>query len=85
MQHLRFFEAHSNKVFRELNGDTSVSGFSEWITIYAEQVPRDELEADQNVDRAVFAFHFDKEVNKTHSVPFKFVVKPVRSTSSSNL
>lgn len=77
VQNLRFYEAHSNKVFRELPSDTSVASFNDWIQIYAEQTPQDELEADENVDRAVFVFHFDKEPNKTHGVPFKFVVKPV--------
>lgn len=81
VQNLRFYEAHSNKVFRELPSDTSVSGFNEWVTIYAEQTPQEELDADENVDRAVFVFHFDKEPSKSHGVPFKFVVKPVSLTT----
>jgi len=29
-------------------------------------------------DKLISVFHFSKEVQRTHGVPFKFVVKPVR-------
>jgi len=76
-QNLRFYEAHSSRVYKELSRDNSVASFSEFVAIYAEQIPQDELDADENTDKAVYAFHFDKEPNKPHGVPFKFVVKPV--------
>lgn len=77
VQNLRFYESHSSRVYKELGRDNSVATFSEFVTIYAEQIPQDELEADENTDKAVYAFHFDKEPSKPHGVPFKFVVKPV--------
>lgn len=79
-QNLRFYEAHSCRVYKELSRDNPVSAFSEFVTIYAEQIPQDELEADENTDKAVYAFHFDKDASKAHGVPFKFVVKPVSCT-----
>ena len=82
MQNIRFYEAHGGKVFKELTSDMPVVNFSDYVTIYAEQIPQDELVADEATDRAVYAFHFDKEPSKVHGVPFKFVVKPVCSRSS---
>lgn len=74
---VRFYEVHSNKVFKELDDDHPVSGFNNFITIYAELTPKEEDDADPAVDRPVYCFHFDKEPTKVHSVPFKFIVKPV--------
>lgn len=73
---LRFIEVHSSKVYKELPLDQPVQSFSDYITVYAERTPQDELDADDAVDRAVYAFHFDKDPSKTHGIPFKFVVKP---------
>ena len=42
-----------------------------------QEIPRDELEAD-DADKVISVFHFSKEVSRTHGVPFRFVVKPVR-------
>jgi ubiquitin carboxyl-terminal hydrolase 7 len=38
----------------------------------------EELEAD-DLDKVIGVFHFTKELSRTHGVPFKFVVKRVRS------
>lgn len=78
VQNIRFYEVHSSRVYKELGRDNSVASFNEFVTIYAEQIPQDEIEADENTDKAVYAFHFDKDASKAHGVPFKFVVKPVR-------
>jgi ubiquitin carboxyl-terminal hydrolase 7 len=42
-----------------------------------QEIPVEELEAD-DADKVISVFHFSKEVQRTHGVPFKFVVKPVR-------
>jgi len=39
-------------------------------------VPKEELEADDS-DKIIGAFHFSKDVTRTHGVPFKFVAKQV--------
>lgn len=41
-----------------------------------QEVPREELEADDS-DKVIGVFHFSKELQRTHGVPFKFVVKRV--------
>lgn len=73
---LRLYEVHGNKIYKELRYEDSVAAFNEYVTIYAEQIPKEEHEADETVDRAVYAFHFDKEASRSHGIPFKFVVKP---------
>ena len=73
---IRFFEVHNSKVHKELNENFSVASITEYITLYAESTPEEEKNADED-DAAIYAFHFDKEPNKPHGVPFKFVVKPV--------
>lgn len=74
---LRFYEVHGYKIYLDLTEDHPVSKFNEFVTIYAELVTEEEDEADPNVDRMVYCFHFDKDLAKLHSVPFRFIVKPV--------
>lgn len=73
---IRIYEAQSCKVYKELDGNFSVTALNEFVTLYAEKIPEEELKADES-DRFICAFHFDKEPNKTHSVPFRFLVKHV--------
>jgi len=41
-----------------------------------QEIPQEELEADDS-DKVIGVFHFSKELQRTHGVPFKFVVKRV--------
>ncbi|KAJ5176850.1 uncharacterized protein N7482_002727 [Penicillium canariense] len=75
LQEVKIFEAHSGKLYKELRDDTNVSAINEYSTLYAERVPAEELNMEDD-DRLVGAFNFDREPNRTHGVPFKFVVKP---------
>ena len=77
IQNLRFYEVHTGRIYKELSNEAPVQNFNEWVTIYGEQIPQEEQDADTTTDRAVYAFHFDKEPNKWHGVPFKLVVKQV--------
>jgi ubiquitin carboxyl-terminal hydrolase 7 len=47
----------------------------------SQEIPQEELEADEH-DKTISVFHFHKEVSRTHGVPFRFVVKPVRNSCS---
>ena len=76
MQKVRLYEAHGGKVYKELGEDTQVATISEYTNLYAETMPDEERNPDEG-DVAMFCFHFDKEPNKPHGVPFKFIVKPV--------
>jgi len=51
-----------------------IGNIPEPVELYAEEVPREELEADDS-DKVISVFHFSKELSRTHGVPFKFVVK----------
>lgn len=74
-RNLRILEAQGGKIARELPQDVAVNSISEFTVLFAEIIPDEELEAPDD-DRFVYAFHFDKEPNKPHGVPFKFIVKP---------
>lgn len=76
LQTTRVYDAHSNKVSKELNDNYSVAGIQDTITLYAERVPEDEIKMEEG-EFKVNAFNFDKEPIKSHGVPFIFVVKPV--------
>ena len=75
VQNIRFYEAHNGKIYRELSGDLSVTGITEFVTIFAEKIPDEEINATED-EQDIYCYHFDKEPNKTHSVPFKFLIKP---------
>ena len=62
-------------MYRELSEDFSITGVNEFVSLYAERMPDEEINAMDN-DRAIYCFHFDKEPSKPHGVPFKFILKP---------
>ena len=73
---IRIYEAHGGKVYKELHADHQVVALSEFTNLYAEVIPEEERNAEEG-DSAIYCFHYDKEPNKPHGVPFKFLVKPV--------
>lgn len=74
MQNLRIYEAHGGKVYKELGDDFNVTGVNEFVVLYAEKIPDEELNAPDGTP-SIYAFHYDKEPSKPHGVPFKFVLK----------
>lgn len=76
IKHVRIFEAHNGKIYNELKEDFSIAGLNEFVTLYAELIPQEELDMTDG-ERLINAFNFDREPGKPHGVPFKFVVKPV--------
>jgi ubiquitin carboxyl-terminal hydrolase 7 len=74
-QNIRIIEVHSGKIHKELIDDFNVTGINEFTTLYAEKIPEEELAASDD-DRFIYCYHFDKEPNKPHGVPFKFLLKP---------
>ena len=78
---IRVYEAHNARVYKELSRDYSVTSLNDYSTLYAEEIPEEERNA-QEGDKSIFAFHFDKEINRPHSIPFKFLVKPVCISAS---
>ncbi|RMD43270.1 hypothetical protein DV735_g1801, partial [Chaetothyriales sp. CBS 134920] len=79
VQKLRVFEVHACKIFKELSDSISVIAVSEFNMLYCEKIPSEELNPPEGA-QAIYAYHFDKETNKAHSVPFKFILKPGETT-----
>ncbi|MCJ1395349.1 hypothetical protein MMC18_008233 [Xylographa bjoerkii] len=71
----RIYFVQNSKIQKELPLDYPVTSILEYYTLIAERIPEDERNA-QEGDRAIYAFHFDKEANKVHGIPFKFYIKP---------
>jgi len=78
MKNIRIFEAHTGRLLKVLTNDYGVLGIADYVDIFAEKIPEDELNMDEG-DRFVHAFHFHKEPVKVHirGIPFRFVVKNV--------
>ena len=74
--HLRVFEAHNGKIYRESKRDLGIAALNEFVTLYAERIPQEEIDMTEG-EFVINCFNFDREPGKPHGVPFKFVVKPV--------
>ena len=75
---VRFYEAHTSKVYKLLPLTHNVMALNEFMTIYAERIPDEEKEGRSEVDkgdRQICCFHFEKEPSKPHGVPFLFAMK----------
>ncbi|KAH0446021.1 hypothetical protein IEQ34_025144 [Dendrobium chrysotoxum] len=73
---IRIFEVVGNgRQQREFNGGEMIGNISELTDLFGEEVPVEELQA-RDDDKIVNVFHFSKDANRTHGVPFKFVIKP---------
>lgn len=76
---IRVYETSSNRVYRETPRATPVMNFNEYVQIYAERIPEEELTAaDENM---IQVFHFQNEVNRVHGVPFKFLLIEVSNAA----
>ena len=73
-QKVRIYEVRGNKVYKELLPDDPVAMVSEFAALYAEKMPEEEQDAGRR--DFVDCFHFEKEPNKPHGIPFRFLVKP---------
>ncbi|KAK4622245.1 Ubiquitin carboxyl-terminal hydrolase 21 [Fulvia fulva] len=76
IDHIRFYEVHSNKVYKVIPRTHGVLALNEFMSVYAERIPEEEKELDQEKgDRLLYCFHFEKEPSKSHGVPFIFLLK----------
>ena len=75
---IRIFEiSKDGKTQKEFTGAEMIGNIPDPVDLYAEEITQEELEAEET-DKIISVFHFSKDVTRTHGVPFKFVVKPVR-------
>lgn len=70
---IRAYEIHSNKIHKELPRGYPVKDITEYINIMLERIPEEEL-AQPNGSQYIYAFHFQSEPSKVHSIPFKFLI-----------
>ncbi|KAG8529786.1 uncharacterized protein KY384_005267 [Bacidia gigantensis] len=75
MQNLRIYEISSGRIHREYRMDTPLTTITEYSSLVAEVIPEEERNLEDD-DVPICCFHFDKEPNKAHGIPFKFVIKP---------
>lgn len=79
---IRIFDEMDGKFDKEFDDNTWRVAISTRpnIKVYAEQIPEEEIVAG---DTACFinVFHFQRVLNRTHSVPFKFLLREVRVTN----
>lgn len=86
---IRVFEAIDNKFHREFDLSDSIHKLSDHMNarLYVEEIPEEEvntppsMENDNNNDeeqvqqqRFIPVFHYQRDVSRTHSIPFKFLV-----------
>ncbi len=76
IQNVRIYETHGGKVHKIYYPESSISLVSEFVALYAEVIPEEEKHMAEG-EVMISCFHFDKDSNKPHGVPFRFVVKPV--------
>ena len=76
LQRVHIFEVQSSRIVREYDYESSVVPILEHAILYAEIEGDEEREIGEG-ERFGYAFHFDREVGKGHSVPFRFVIKEV--------
>jgi ubiquitin carboxyl-terminal hydrolase 7 len=74
---IRVYGVHNNKCHKELHREYSVVSISDYVTIVAERIPEEDIDA--SPAHFIWAFHFQGEPNKPHGYPFKFLLKEVSS------
>lgn len=75
----KFDKEYTDKLWREA---ISVRPF---LKVYAEEIPEEEADMDPDNDAFINVFHFQRSPIRTHSVPFKFVLKKVSSQKNLKL
>ncbi|ROT43204.1 ubiquitin carboxyl-terminal hydrolase [Sodiomyces alkalinus F11] len=69
---IRVYESSQNKFYRELSREYPVISLNEYTGLFAERVPEEELKADEG--HFIPVFHFQNEPQRTHGIPFKFLL-----------
>ncbi|KAI8330654.1 hypothetical protein EDC96DRAFT_452112 [Choanephora cucurbitarum] len=72
---IRLFEAMDGKVTKEFSNDQTVDNVAceKSAVVYAEPIPKDELEMDLDTDRLIQVVHYHDHPTSFHSIPFRFV------------
>lgn len=73
---IRVYETHNNRVYKELPREHGVIGITDYVSLFAERIPEEEINADPR--DFISVFHFHGEPNKPHGIPFRFLIKQVK-------
>jgi ubiquitin carboxyl-terminal hydrolase 7 len=71
MDKIQVYAGHNNKWYRGYSPDLQVHGIGDFLQVYAAVFPEDDSE------KKITVFHFDKEPKNVHGHPFQFPVKEV--------
>ncbi|KAF0434881.1 cysteine proteinase [Gigaspora margarita] len=71
---IRLYDVLHCKIRKEYDINDPIDKIPENMTLYAEEIPQDEIELGAN-DKVIQVYHFTKEPLYTHGIPFKFVIK----------
>ena len=83
IENVRVYCILSGKISKELSTDYPVSSILDHQSLIAQKLPKEDLEPAEG-NRAIYAFHFDKEPARVHGIPFIFHLNPV-STCTLNV
>ena len=81
---VRIYETHGSKIHKIYHEESTISSISEFVALYAEVTPEEEKQLAEG-EVMMSCYHYDKEPNKPHGVPFRFVVRPVSYRHPSDL
>ncbi|CAG8623365.1 3621_t:CDS:2, partial [Dentiscutata erythropus] len=70
---IRLYDVLHCKIQKEYVTNDPIDLIQENITLYAEEIPQDEIELGAN-DKVIQIYHFIKKPLRTHGIPFKFVI-----------
>ena len=73
----RLYATQGNKISKELTADYPVASITDYAPTVAQRTPKEDLVSRED-EKPVYVFHFEKEVSKTHGMPFKFHLQSVR-------
>lgn len=76
-QPVRLYGANQSRIMKEYVDEDKISQFQEY-DLYAEVIPPEE----KNAVKIANVIHFNKDVLRTHGIPFKFPLKQVNTSFS---
>jgi ubiquitin carboxyl-terminal hydrolase 7 len=76
MQKVRVYESHIHKFHKLLPAEYQIIGLYDYTQLYAAPFLEDS-------PRKILAFHFDREISKTHGIPFQFPLKEASKSAYS--
>lgn len=74
---IRIFELYQGRTQKFFQGNEVVRDISESTELFAEEVLMEEEES-RDDERIVQVYHFNKDPQRAHGVPFRFILRAVR-------